>query len=183
MPFRSTAHFHATSTSNLSKKTVQVPSHVSCPYEAAPWSPFNFLFSLVKEKAVWVRAIPLNNRLTNKSRNRESHEHEACTVYIVLPPTSPERASFPQEWSCCSTYSRFEGNTLTLVECDAVQRRLSEFRSVNKEPTEDDVPGKLLPASFRGSPTKRKKDAKDALAVVDLKRKALCYVNSKPCEE
>ena len=63
-------------------------------------------------------------------------------------------------------YSRFEENTLSFAESAHMQQRIASFRTI-KDTTGDGSPGKLLPATFHGSPLKRKQDAEDALAVVN----------------
>lgn len=84
-------------------------------------------------------------------------------------PAFQTNSRIAQEWSC-SMYSRFEENTLTYVETQAIQQRLASYRSVTTS-MPGDRPGTLLPASFHGSPVKRKKDTEDALAVVNRRGK------------
>lgn len=65
-------------------------------------------------------------------------------------------------------FSRYEENKLSYFETDDFQNkvRLATKRSIH-ESTGDNSPGKLLPASFHGSPFKRKHDTEDALVIVN----------------
>ena len=100
--------------------------------------------------------------------NRTSTKHVPFLFYCE--PVFKTNSRIAQERSC-SVYSRFEEDALAFVEREAMQQKLSTFRPV-KESTGDDMRGKLVPASFHGSPIKRKKDPEDALAVVDRKGKS-----------
>ena len=74
-------------------------------------------------------------------------------------------------------YSRFEENKLTYFESDNMQNkiRLASKRSIT-ESTANNEPGKLLPASFHGSPLKRKQDTEDALAIVNRRGRPQLFI-------
>lgn len=88
-----------------------------------------------------------------------------CRQRLLCEPIFKINSRITQEW-CCSMYSRFEEETLTFAETNQMQVRLASFRSIAKS-SGTGTPRKLLPASFHGSPAKRKRDTEDALAVVN----------------
>ncbi len=72
-------------------------------------------------------------------------------------------------WST-DNLSRMKENQLTFMEAAPFQQRLATACSISQS-SGTDKPGQLLPVTFHGSPTKRKHDTEDALAVVNRKRK------------
>ena len=105
--------------------------------------------------------------------NRANTKHAPflfyCRQRVLSEPIFQLNSRIAQAWSC-DMYSRFEENTLGYLERADMQQRLATSRSI-KQSTGAEVPGKLLPASFHGSPAKRKKDIEDALAVVNRRGK------------
>ena len=64
--------------------------------------------------------------------------------------------------------SRLEEERLTFAVNSPLQQRLATDRSIRNS-SNGENPGKILPASHRDSPAKRKSDTENALAIVDRK--------------
>ena len=90
-----------------------------------------------------------------------------CRQRLLCEKVFKYNSRIAQEWAC-SMYSRFEENTLSFAESTQMQNRVALFRSVRQSGSE--APGKLLPASFHGSPAKKKKDTEDALLAIVNRR-------------
>ena len=74
-------------------------------------------------------------------------------------------------------YSRFEENKLTYFESDNMQNKIGlAFKRSITESTGNNEPGKLLAASFHGSPLKRKHDTEDALAIVNRRGRPQLFI-------
>lgn len=105
--------------------------------------------------------------------NRENTVHVPflfyCRQRLMHEPVFRMNSRIAQEWSC-SMFSRFEENKLTYAETSMMQQRLSSYKSIRNS-LAGERPGVLLPATFHGSPVKRRKDTEDALAVVNRKGK------------
>ena len=105
--------------------------------------------------------------------NRANTKHVPLLFYcrqrVLSEPNFQLNSRIAQAWSC-DMYSRVKENTLGYLERADMQQRLATSRSI-KQSTGAEVPGKLLPASFHGSPAKRKNDTEDALVVVDRRGK------------
>ena len=144
------------------------------PLWSSAIEPLQFPFLFCKGESGWSKGHksevpPYKSRTMNRSNTKHVPFLFYCRQRLLCEPVFKTNSRIAQEWSC-SMYSRFEEDTLTFVERDAMQQRLSTYRSV-KESTAADMPGNLLPASFHGSPLKRKKNTEDALAVVNRKGK------------
>ena len=59
-----------------------------------------------------------------------------------------------------------EEEKLSFVENSTLQQRLASDSSI-RDSSPSEHPGKLLPASYPGSPAKRKSDTEDALCIVN----------------
>lgn len=118
----------------------------------------------------------------NKSRtmNRAGTKHVPflfyCRQRLLSEPIFQRNSRIAQEW-CCDMFSRFEENKLTYFETDELQNklRLASKRSIS-ESTGDNQPGKLLPATFHGSPLKRKSDTEDALSIVNRRGRPQLFI-------
>lgn len=116
----------------------------------------------------------------SKTMNRAGKEHVPflfyCRQRLLSEPLFQRNSRIAQEW-CCDMYSRFEENKLSYFESDELQHkvRLATRRSIT-ECTPDHQPGKLLPASFHGSPLKRKSDTEDALSIVNRRGRPQVFI-------
>lgn len=89
-----------------------------------------------------------------------------CRQRLLTERIFQTNCRIAQEW-CCDMFSRHEEHTLSFVQNNAnVQQRVASYRSI-RDSSNAQPPGKLLPASFHASPTKRKNDTEDALAIVN----------------
>lgn len=79
-----------------------------------------------------------------------------------------------QEWACDSL-SRLEEERLSFAENSPLQQRVATNRSIRNS-SNGDNPGKILPASHPGSPSKRKSDTEDALAIVNGKGRPHLFI-------
>ena len=86
------------------------------------------------------------------------------TVANAFHPIFKTNSRIAQEWAC-DYMSRLEED-LSFAENSPLRQRLATDRSIRNS-SNGENPGKILPASHPGSPTKRKSDTEDALAIVN----------------
>ena len=76
--------------------------------------------------------------------------------------------------TCIHVSKRTSSRILSLINTQN-KIRLASKRSIT-ESTANHEPGKLLPASFHGSPLKRKQDTEDALAIVNRRGRPQLFI-------
>lgn len=140
------------------------------PLWSSAIEPLQFPLLFCKGESGWSKGHASETpSLMSRTMNKYNTTHVPflfyCRQRLMCEPVFKLNSRIAQEWSC-SMYSRFEENTLTYAETGGMQRRLASYRTV-RESSDGQTPGKLLPATFHGSPMKRKRDTEDALAVVN----------------
>ena len=90
-----------------------------------------------------------------------------CRQRILSESLFKTNTRIAQEWACDSS-SRLEEERLLFAEISPLQQRLATDRSIRSSSNSYN-PGKILPASHPGFPSRRKSDTEDALAVVNRK--------------
>ena len=90
-----------------------------------------------------------------------------CRQRVLSESIFKTNSRIAQEWACGS-WSRLEEERLSFAENSPLQQRLATDRSIRSSSNSYN-PGKILPASHPGFPSRRKSDTEDALAVVNRK--------------
>ena len=90
-----------------------------------------------------------------------------CRQRILSESLFKTNTRIAQEWACDSS-SRLEEERLLFAEISPLQQRLATDRSIRSSSNSDN-PGKIIPASHPGSPSKRKSYTEDALDIVNRK--------------
>ena len=90
-----------------------------------------------------------------------------CRQRILSESLFKTNTRIAQEWACDSS-SRLEEERLLFADISPLQQRLATDRSIRSSSNSDN-PGKIIPASHPGSPSKRKSYTEDALDIVNRK--------------
>lgn len=149
------------------------------PIWSSAVEPLQFPMLFMKGESGWSKGHSGQNPpFKSKTMNRANTHHVPflfyCRQRMLSEPVFQLNSRVSQEWAC-TMYSRHEENTLYYIESQ-LQQRLASSRSVQESSDSLNPPGKLLPASFHGSPAKKKSDTEDALAIVNRMGKPHLFI-------
>lgn len=125
-----------------------------------------YMVSLVNVERTMDIVFPFKSRTMCQYGAEHIPSLTYCRQHLFCESVFHVNSRVAQEWMT-DVFSKHDEHTLVFSEpISKVQKRIAFCRSI-RESTTSQIPGKLMPASFHGSPAQRKNGTEDALAITN----------------